>query len=93
MVFSHFWGLFNCLDTYIIVIEHWLKFGNLNKHKGMEERLHFLPPVVADLPASACAVSRLALQDHAELLEEEHKGTALIPGNTQSPPGAAAGGM
>jgi len=44
----------------------------------------------ADLPASAGAVSRLALQDHAELLEEEHEGAALLPGNTPSPPGEAA---
>lgn len=50
-------------------------------------------PCCADLPASACAVSRLPLQDHAELLEEEHKGKALLPGNTPSPPGLTAGKM
>lgn len=45
----------------------------------------------ADLPAPAGAVSRPSLQDDAELLEEEHKGTSLLPGNTQSPFGIAAG--
>lgn len=46
-----------------------------------------------DLPASACAVSGLTLQDHAELLEEERKGTTFLPGNTRGPSGAAAGSM
>lgn len=44
-----------------------------------------------DLPAPAWPVSRLALQDDAELLEEEHKGTTLLPGNTHSPFGITAG--
>lgn len=57
----------------------------------MNGRLQFSLLYRADLPASACAVSRLALQDHAELLEEEHKGAALLPGNTQSPAGIRAG--
>lgn len=35
-------------------------------------------------------MSRLAVQDHAELLEEEHKGTAVLPGNTPSPAGNTA---
>lgn len=46
---------------------------------------------LADLPAPAWAVSRLALQGHAELLEEEHKGTPLLPGNSHSPFGIAEG--
>lgn len=54
-------------------------------------RPHFLHPTVADLLAAACAVSGLALQDHAELLEEEHERAALLPGDTQGPSGAAAG--
>lgn len=58
-----------------------------------KDRHHILYPTVADLLASACAVSGLALQDHAELLEEEHKRAALLPGNTQGPSGAAAGSV
>lgn len=54
--------------------------------------LQFSPSVrLTDLPASAGAVSGLALQGHAGLLEEEHEGAALFPGNTPSPAGVAAG--
>lgn len=57
----------------------------------MFDRGAHLAARLADLPAPAWAVSRLALQDDAELLEEEHKGTPLLPGNTHSPFGIAAG--
>ena len=43
-----------------------------------------------DLPAPASAVSRPSLQDHAELLEEEQQGEALLPGDTPSPAGEPA---
>lgn len=65
----------------------------LSAHRRAGDRKHrgvFQGPEKTDLPASACAVSRLALQDHAELLEEEHKGTTVLPGNTPSPAGNAA---
>lgn len=54
-------------------------------------RVSNLPSVCAiDLPAPACAVSRLALQDYAELLAEKHQGAAVLPGDTPSPPGQPA---